>query len=139
MSEPSSKSPYSKTFLKKQAERLQEERAKVLEEIDTDEEELLAWSGDVDGGDVFMSEDATALTERELEISLIENARHVLGQIDAAIAAIEKGSYGWDEKREVWIREERLEVLPWASEEVDIDPRRMADFDDDEDLGPPAL
>lgn len=134
MAEPSSKSPYSASFLKKQAERLKEERQKVIDEIDTDEAELLDWSGDVDGGDVFMSEDATALTERELELSLIENARHVLGQIDAAIKAIDQGTYGWDEKREVWIREARLEVLPWASEEVDIDPRKLKNLDDDDDL-----
>lgn len=118
-----SDSPYTAEFLASQKARLAEERQRVLEEISTDEDEFRSWSGDVDGGDAFLSDDATALAERQLEMSLIENARYVLGEIDHALQAMEGGTYGWDAKRQVWIRAERLAVLPWAREEVDRIPR----------------
>jgi len=122
--------PYTAKFLASQKARLLEERAKVMDEISTDEDEFRSWSGEVDGGDAFLSDDATALSERQLEMSLIENARYVLGEIDQALAALEEGTYGWDEKRSVWIRAERLSVLPWAREEVD----RIPTGDDGDDL-----
>jgi len=117
-----SDNPYTAEFLANQRVRLAEERERVLEEISTDEDEFRSWSGDVDGGDAFLSDDATALAERQLEMSLIENARYVLGEIDHALKAMDDGSYGWDAKRQVWIRAERLAVLPWAREEVDRIP-----------------
>lgn len=129
MTSPSSKSPYTAKFLAGQKARLLEERQKVTEEISTDEDEFRSWSGDVDGGDAFLSDDATALAERQLEMSLIENARFVLGEIDHALERIDDGSYGWDAKRQVWIRAERLTVLPWAREEVDRIP-----VDNEDDL-----
>jgi len=129
MSDTPGKSPYKAAFLTKQKARLIEERNRVLEEISTDEDEFRSWSGDVDGGDAFLSDDATALAERQLEMSLIENARFVLGEIDHALKALDAGMYGWDDKRGVWIRAERLEVLPWAREEVDRIPG-SADGDD---------
>lgn len=128
MNSPSSKSPYSAKFLAGQKTRLIEERGRVIKEISTDEDEFRSWSGDVDGGDAFLSDDATALSERQLEMSLIENARFVLGEIDHALASIEDRTYGWDAKRQLWIRSERLTVLPWAREEVDRVP--VIDEDD---------
>lgn len=129
MTEPSSASPYTASFIAAQKARLIAERAQLLQEIANDSEELRAWIGDSDGGDTYMSEDATALTERELDMTLINNAQTMLRDIQDALEAIEAGRYGWDEESGVWIRAERLEALPWARQEVTIDPRRRAGDD----------
>jgi len=112
-----------------QKARLITERAQLLQEIANDSEELKSWMGDTDGGDTYMSEDATALTERELDMTLIHNAQSMLRDIDDALAAIDDGRYGWDEEQGVWIRAERLEALPWARHEVKRDRRRRDDDD----------
>lgn len=130
MIEPTSPSPYEPAFIEAQKKRLLIERGQMLQEIANDSEELRAWMGDTDGGDTYMSEDATALTERELDMTLINNAQTMLRDIDDALAAIEHGTYGWDEDLGAWIRVERLEVLPWARHEVKVDRRRRTDDDD---------
>lgn len=129
MTEPTSASPYDAAFIAVQKERLLAERAQMQQEIANDSEELKAWMGDTDGGDTYMSEDATALTERELDMTLINNAQTMLRDIEDALAAIDAGTYGWDEDAGVWIRAERLEVLPWARHEVKVDRRRRDDDD----------
>ncbi|MFN2115497.1 MAG: TraR/DksA family transcriptional regulator, partial [Anaerolineae bacterium] len=49
-----------------------------------------------------------------------------LSEIDHALARIEQGTYGWDEDGECWIREERLQALPWARREIE-GQRRIED------------
>ncbi|MCC7019552.1 MAG: hypothetical protein IT332_07345 [Ardenticatenales bacterium] len=129
MTEPTSANPYDAAFIAAQKERLLAERAQMQQEIANDSEELKAWMGDTDGGDTYMSEDATALTERELDMTLINNAQTMLRDIEDALAAIDAGTYGWDEDAGVWIRAERLEVLPWARHEVKVERRRRDDDD----------
>jgi RNA polymerase-binding transcription factor DksA len=113
------KPPYSPKFLERQRQRLRDERAGVLAGIDADEAELRSWKGDDNSGlNQHPADDATALTEQELDITLIDNARYILGEIDDALQRIEDQTYGWDEDGQCWIREERLEALPWARREV---------------------
>lgn len=121
------KPPYTRTFIRAQKKRLEEERASVLDGIDADEEEMRNWSGHDDAGvDQHMADDATALTEQQLDVTLIENARYILAEIDEALARIEAGSYGWDDEAGCWIREERLQALPWARREIE-GQRRLED------------
>ena len=127
-SEPSSPCPYPERFLKQQRERLEAERKTVLENIDATEEDMESWSAGVDN-DLTMSEGATAMTERELDMGLIENARVILENVASALKRLDEGTYGWDAGQEVWIRQERMEALPWAEREVpatrhDDEPRR---------------
>lgn len=134
MAEPTSPCPYKPAFIATQKDRLLTEQAQLLKEIANDSEELKSLMGDSDGGDTYMSEDATALTERELDMTLINNAQTQLRDIEDALTAIEAGSYGWDSEQAVWIRVERLEVLPWARREVTMDRRKRGDDDDALDL-----
>jgi|GEM_PF-2831599 RNA polymerase-binding transcription factor DksA len=114
------KPPYSRKFIAAQKKRLQDERESLLEDMNADSEELRAWSNHDDAGvDQHMADDASALTEQQLDASLIDNARYVLAEIDDALRRIEDGTYGWDEEGECWIREERLKALPWARHEIE--------------------
>jgi len=120
MIRPSSKCPYSAAFIRKQKQRLLDERKRVLRAIDAEVEDLRNWSGHDDAGiDQHMADDATALTEQELDVTLIDNAKHILFEISEALSRIEEGVYGWDRGCDCWIREERLRALPWARREIE--------------------
>ena len=120
MAKSSPKSPYSSKFVAAQKKRLLEEREGVVAGIDADAEELRNWGSHDDAGvDQHMADDATALTEQQIDVTLIDNARYILSEIDEALIRIEEGTYGWDRRDECWIREERLQALPWARREIE--------------------
>lgn len=113
------RSPYKKAFLESQRARLERERARLQNDIDMHIEEMRNWSDHDDAGiDQHMADDATALSEQELDVTKIDNARYIMREIDDALERLDGGRYGWDEDAEVWIREERLQALPWARREI---------------------
>jgi len=119
--------PYTAGFLAEQRARLQRERDAVSTAMSGHQEEMIDWSHHDDVGvDQHMADDATALTEQELGVSLIDNARYILAEIDDAIRRIDDRTYGWDEESGCWIREERLQALPWARREIE-GQRRLED------------
>jgi RNA polymerase-binding protein DksA len=75
--------------------------------------------------DNHMGETATATLDREIDITLGENAEQVLAEIDAALERIENGTYGICTKCGKEIAPERLEAYPWAS--LCIDDAREAE------------
>lgn len=120
MTPTSGKQPYGRKFLREQRERLVVERAAALQSASAGHEELLDWRDNADAGvDQHMADDATALSEQELDLTLVENARYIVSEIDEALQRMDEGTYGWDEEARVWIREERLQALPWARREVE--------------------
>ncbi len=65
-----------------------------------------------------LNEERTGIVEERakgLELSLEENAEHLLAEVDAALARIEQGVYGICVACGGRINEERLEALPWAT------------------------
>jgi len=112
--------PYSPEFIAAQRARLLAEHANVEAEIAADAADLLDWSavGSVEM-DLHPADEATALTEQELDLSLLQNSRYILREIEDALARLAAGTYGWDEENACWIREERLQALPWARREVE--------------------
>ena len=65
-----------------------------------------------------LNEERTGIAEERakgLELSLEENAEHLLAEVDAALARIEQGVYGICVACGGRINEERLEALPWAT------------------------
>jgi DnaK suppressor protein len=127
MAKPASAAPYSAAFIEGQRQRLKSERAAVAKGIEGERADLLNWSKHDDTGiDQHMADDATALTEQEMDVTLIDNASYILSEIDEALHRIGDGSYGWDEESCCWIREERLMALPWARREIE-GQRRLED------------
>jgi DnaK suppressor protein len=122
-----STSPYDPAFLAQRRQQLLDERARVLAEMEADTGDLLDWSSaesvELDG---HPGDEATAVTEQEMSLTLIRNSDYVLHEIDDALDRLRAGTYGWDEAAEVWIRDERLAALPWARREVE-GQRRLED------------
>jgi DnaK suppressor protein len=97
--------------------RLTEERAIVLEERRRLAEDT-PQAHDVvaaDGSESRGAADAAETLDRGIELSLEDNAEHLLGAIESALARVEAGTYGMCERCGQAIANERLEALPWAT------------------------
>ena len=87
------------------------------------EDEAEEVNGGVDTDD--LGDTASITLGREIDYTLGENSQAVLGEIDAALARIEAGTYGTCTNCGTEIRVERLEAYPWAS--LCIDCARLSD------------
>lgn len=65
--------------------------------------------------DNHLGDQASNMSERELDEGLEEDGREVLAQIEAALKRIDDGTYGKCERCGRDIGEERLEARPWAT------------------------
>jgi RNA polymerase-binding protein DksA len=109
-------------------ERLLEERRRVLAAIDNLHVEnpgsLEDETGELVSGsaDQHPADTATETFDRELAVTLVDNAESVLAAIEQALARIEEGTYGICVNCGKPIAPERLEALPYA--ELCIDCKR---------------
>jgi DnaK suppressor protein len=115
--------PMDKRALRKQLlverERLEHEIA----ELDADLSESLEDSSEESPYDQHMAETAAVTLDREIDLTLQENARASLSQIDRALAKLENGGYGRCDKCGKPIGEERLRAAPFAT--LCIDCKRL--------------
>ena len=77
------------------------------------EDEAEEVNGGLDTEDI--GETASITLGREIDYTLGENSQAVLGEIDAALARIEAGTYGTCTNCSKEIAVARLEAYPWAS------------------------
>jgi DnaK suppressor protein len=100
-----------KTFLKKARETLQEMRAQLLRNVQSELQEGREQSKD-EGMDTYdLASDAR---DREINLILTDRDRDKLVAIDDALARVEEGTYGVCESCESDIAEGRLEALPFT-------------------------
>jgi RNA polymerase-binding transcription factor len=66
-------------------------------------------------GDQHLSDHASEMVDREVDVSLEENAEQIVYEIDRAVARIDEGTYGRCERCGQEIPEERLEAVPYAT------------------------
>jgi DnaK suppressor protein len=99
--------------------RLLEERKRVVGAIDNIHAENPGSLADETEEAMFqdnhLGDIATATFEREMASTLEDNSTHVLGEIDAALARIEAGTFGTCQACGGPIGDERLDALPWAT------------------------
>ena len=98
--------------------RLTAERERVtaeIEEIQGDLGRSLEDAVEEDGNDSHLADTATETVDREIELSLEDNAESLLAAIDDALGRIDAGTYGLCERCGRQIDDERLEALPYAT------------------------
>jgi DnaK suppressor protein len=99
--------------------RLLEERKRVVDAIDNIHSENPGSLADETEEPLFqdnhLGDIATATFEREMASTLEDNSTHVLGEIDAALARIDAGTFGTCQACGGPIGDERLDALPWAT------------------------
>lgn len=98
--------------------RLTEQRSTIVEERGRLAEEASPSVVDASAADTAEGNSADSAAEtldRGIELSLEDNAEHLLACIDAALGRIDAGTYGRCERCAEPISEERLEALPYAT------------------------
>lgn len=110
------------TFLRSQKLLLEAARANLSGQADRLEDEARSLIEDGEMGDVQFDEESgegdTMVVERERDLVLSASARQDIAQIDAALARLEDGTYGYSLVSGQPIPRERLEFIPWATELV---------------------
>jgi RNA polymerase-binding transcription factor DksA len=110
-------------FLASQRELLLEERANLVGQAQRLEDEAAELMEDLDPGDVQFDDESgegdTLVVERERDLALSAQARQTVIDIDAALARIKDGTYGFSVVSGRPIPKERLKAIPWATELVE--------------------
>jgi DnaK suppressor protein len=100
-----------RTRLNAERERVSEERQRLY----ADASRALDEPANDGGANSHLADNASDTYERELDVSLEDNADHLLAAIDAALGRVDAGTYGSCERCGKPIDPERLEALPWAT------------------------
>ena len=98
---------------------LLQERARLEEE----REQIRSRSGSVDGalpeegegGDEDTADLASAMMDKEMDLSVEDEIEDLLGQVAHALRKIEDGTYGICDMSGEKINKARLELIPWAA------------------------
>ena len=110
-------------FLASQKALLLEERANLLGQAQRLEDEAAELMEDLDPGDVQFDDESgegdSLVVERERDLALSAQARQTISDIDAALARIKDGTYGHSVVSGRPIPKERLKAIPWATELVE--------------------
>jgi RNA polymerase-binding protein DksA len=101
--------------LKQQLLQERERLITEIDELDADLSESLEDSSEESPYDQHMAETAAVTLDREIDLTLEDNARSALSQIDRALLKLESGTYGSCDK----CGEGRLLVAPFATLCVD--------------------
>jgi RNA polymerase-binding transcription factor len=106
-------------FLKSQHLRLIAERDTLLGQASRLEDEANSLIEDGEMGDVQFDDESgegdTMVVERERDLALSAQARQTIADIDAALARMGNGTYGYSVVSGRPIPRERLEAIPWAT------------------------
>jgi len=100
-------------LLYKERDRLEEELEQVRSSP-TDIENAIPEEGE-GGGEEDTADMASALMDREMDLSVEDEIDDMLAQVDHALIKIEEGTYGICDISGNSIPKSRLEALPWAS------------------------
>ena len=92
-----------------------ERLAREIADLDADLSESLEDSSEESPYDQHLAETAGVTLEREIDLTLEENARAGIAQLDRALHKLRNGSYGFCDKCGDPIGEERLKAAPFAS------------------------
>ena len=111
-------------------ERLERERADVQRELDSLrqglERSLEDETEEQGSAENHLGDLATETFNREMEVTLEDNARDLLGQYDAALARLADGTYGRCVDCGRPIEAERLEALPYVATCIEDARKREA-------------
>ncbi len=100
-----------------------ERLGREIAELDADLSESLEDSSEESPYDQHLAETAAVTLDREIDLTLEENARAAIAQIDRALLKLETGSYGVCDKCGSIIGEERLKVAPFVTLCIDCKRR----------------
>ncbi len=107
----------------KQLEYFRQKLVKWRDELHKDSEETLENLQDGGSQESDLADRASAEMDRAIELRARDRARKLIAKIDAALARIEGGSYGYCEETGEPITLKRLEARPIATLSVEAQER----------------
>jgi RNA polymerase-binding transcription factor DksA len=114
---------FDSAFLQSQRALLLEERSNLVGQAERLEDEAAELMEDLDPGDVQFDDESgegdSLVVERERDLALSAQARQTVSDIDAALLRIKDGTYGYSVVSGRPIPKERLKAIPWATELVE--------------------
>jgi RNA polymerase-binding transcription factor DksA len=117
------KGSFDTAFLESQRVLLVEERTNLMGQAQRLEDEAAELMEDLDPGDVQFDDESgegdSLVVERERDLALSAQARQTISDIDDALRRIDEGTYGLSVVSGRPIPKERLKAIPWATELVE--------------------
>ncbi len=107
-----------KATQKQMRERLENDRARLAEQVETIEREGYEALSEASGENNYrdhMADQGSATFDRELDMTLEENLRDTLAAVQHALSRIDEGLYSICERCGATIPDERLEAMPTAT------------------------
>lgn len=121
---PRSRREHGEKFVNEMKAKLLRERAKYMHSAEEYQAEANSLLEAREPGDVQFDEEGgegnTMAVEREQDLALSGQARQIVEQIDAALARIDAGVYGFCVISGDRIPQARLRAIPWAAERVEV-------------------
>lgn len=123
-------SPYSDGFLEEMRILLTQARDWMQAGVEVEEHEIIEYIGEENTGiDQHQADDASAVYEQTLALTLRNTLSGTLAEVEDALKALEAGTYGKCKRCGRWISEERLRVVPFADLCIEDAQQESSDFE----------
>lgn len=125
-----SKPPYDQKFLDEMKRLLTQSKEWMEQGVAVGDQEIIEYIGGVNAGiDQHPADDASAIFEQTLALTLRNTLAGTLTEINEALQAIEEGTYGRCEDCGSWIDPARLRVMPFTKLCFDCAAEKARDFE----------
>lgn len=122
--------PYSEEFLQEMHDLLDQAKTWMQQGIEVEEQDIIGYVGGENTGiDQHQADDASAAYEQSLALTLRNTLAGTLSDVNEALKALERGTYGKCGDCGDWIDPARLRAVPFASLCIDCASRKSWDFE----------
>lgn len=122
--------PYRDEFLEEMRELLGQAKVWMKEGVEVGEQDIIAYVGGENAGiDQHQADDASAVYDQSMALTLRNTLAGTLANVNEALAALERGTYGKCRRCGDWIDPARLHAVPFANLCFDCASRESSDFE----------
>lgn len=130
MAQDNDKPPYSEEFLAEMRDLLLQAKQWMQQGIEVEERDIIEYVGGENTGiDQHQADDASAVYEQSMALTLRNTLAGTLAEVNDALADLDRGTYGKCERCGQWIDQARLRALPFADLCIKCAQRESHDFE----------
>ncbi len=122
--------PYREDFLAEMQDLLSQAKTWMEKGIEVGEQEIIEYVGGENAGiDQHQADDASAVYEQSMALTLRNTLAGTLADVNEALDALERGTYGQCRKCGQWTDRARLRAVPFTNLCIDCASRESSDFE----------
>ncbi len=122
--------PYREEFLEEMKDLLSQAEMWMEKGIEVEERDIIEYVGGENTGiDQHQADDAAAVYEQSLALTLRNTLAGTLSEVKEALRALDEGTYGKCKGCGEWIDRARLRAVPFADLCIDCASRKSRDFE----------